>query len=389
MIHQNSQGGQTRNYTLYLIMDINQILTNIEPTVEIKSKTNYIPLISISGITLLSFGGLILLKSKTTASVNPTPNTSQIPQSDTKPTQVPKSIQHYLLTSQQLFTKALETADQNQKIDYVNKSIIAATDAIKEFPKDYRGYHQRGRIYQSLIDSKPELLAQVISDFSSAFKLNQNSAEVSRDLATVYAKKGDAQNTITYLSQTINLEPTKAQNFYDLAKIQQQAGYFSDALNTYKSLLTLVTDPAQKQQIETEKQSLENIISQNPNAPKQNLPSTIQDLKPNLDAPTIQATDILSDKGLIIAAPEIGQKIEIANQTDSNSLSGSSVLPAGQTTISISNSQINDNSQVYTTTVKGGKDKNLKITSKSNGTFTVGINSPSTENIEFKWWIIK
>ena len=374
-------------------MDINKILNTVgtQPVQVVSKKTNYIPLISISGITLLSFGSLILLKSKNTALVPQTlpPVGGQIPQSDTKPTQVPKSIQHYLLTSQQFFTKALETIDQNQKIDYVNKSITAASDAIKEFPNDYRGYHQRGRIYQSLIDSQPELLAQAISDFSTAFKLNQNSAEISRDLATVYAKKGDAQSTITYLSQTINLEPTKAQNFYDLAKIQQQAGYFSDALNTYKSLLTLVTDPAQKQQIETEKQSLENIISQNPNAPKQNLPSTIQDLKPNLDAPTIQATDILSDKGLIIAAPEIGQKIEIANQTDSNSLSGSSVLPAGQTTISISNSQINDNSQVYTTTVKGGKDKNLKITSKSNGTFTVGINSPSTENIEFKWWIIK
>jgi tetratricopeptide (TPR) repeat protein len=375
-------------------MDINQIITNLDNTtkpIEIKSKTNYIPLISISGITLLSFGGLILLKSKTTASTNITPNTSQIPQTDIKPTQVPKSIQHYLLTSQQFFTKALETADQNQKIDFVNKSIIAATDAIKEFPKDYRGYHQRGRIYQSLIDSKPELLAQVISDFSSAFKLNQNSAEISRDLATVYAKKGDAQSTITYLSQTINLEPTKAQNFYDLAKIQQQAGYFSDALTTYKSLLTLVTDPSQKTLIENEKIALEQIVAANPNASNNQNKTIISpiDDNPKIDSPTIQATDILSDKGLIIAAPETGQKIEVANQTDSNSLSGSSTLSAGQTNISISNSQINDTTQVYVTTIKGGKDKNLKITSKSNGTFTVGINSPSTEDITFKWWIIK
>lgn len=368
-------------------MDINQILTNIEPTVEIKPKTNYIPLISISGITLLSFGGLILLKSKTTASINTTPNTSQIPQSDTKPTQVPKSIQHYLLTSQQFFTKALETIDQTQKIDYVNKSIIAATDAIKEFPTDYRGYHQRGRIYQSLIDSKPELLDQAISDFSKAFKLNQNSAEISRDLATVYAKKGDAQNTITYLSQTINLEPTKAQNFYDLAKIQQQAGYFSDALNTYKSLLTLVNDPAQKSLIENEKNALEKIVATNPQNQNTKSIQPLPEVTPTIDAPTIQAS--LADKGLIIAAPEIGQKIEVANQTDSNSLSGSSTLPANQTSTSINNSQINENTQVYVTVISGGKGKNLKITSKSNGIFTVGIDSPATENIEFKWWIIK
>jgi len=372
-------------------MDINQIINQIEPVVETKSKTNYIPLISISGITLLSFGGLILLKSKTTASLPNQPIGEQIPQNDPKPTQVPKSIQHYLLTSQQFFTKALETTDQNAKIDYVNKSIIASTDAIKEFPKDYRGYHQRGRIYQSLIDSKPELLSQAISDFSFAFKLNQNSAEVSRDLATLYAKKGDAQNTITYLSQTINLEPTKAQNFYDLAKIQQQAGYFSDALTTYKSLLTLVTDPSQKTLIENEKNALEQIVAQNPQSPNTQNTLKISPIQenPKIDSPTIQATDILSDKGLIIAAPEIGQKIEVANQTDSNSLSGSSTLPSGGTNISINNSQINETTQIYVTAINGGKDKNLKITSKSNGTFTVGINSPSSENIDFKWWIIK
>ena len=374
-------------------MDINKILNTVgtQPVQVVSKKTNYIPLISISGITLLSFGSLILLKSKNTALVPQTlpPVGGQIPQSDTKPTQVPKSIQHYLLTSQQFFTKALETIDQNQKIDYVNKSITAASDAIKEFPNDYRGYHQRGRIYQSLIDSQPELLAQAISDFSTAFKLNQNSAEISRDLATVYAKKGDAQSTITYLSQTINLEPTKAQNFYDLAKIQQQAGYFSDALNTYKSLLTLVTDPSQKSLIENEKNALEKIVATNPQTQNTKNIQPLPEVTPTIDAPTIQATDILSDKGLIIAAPETGQKIEVVNQTDSNSLSGSSILSAGQTNISINNSQINETTQIYIATIKGGKDKNLKITSKSNGIFTVGTDSPSTENIEFKWWIIR
>ena len=192
-------------------MDINQIITKIEDK-PIKPKTNYLPLISISGISLLSFGGIVLLKSKTTASApNLTP--TQPSQSNPKPTQVPKSIQHYLLASQQYFSKAIEEKDEKTKIEMVNLSILAASDAVKEFPQDFRGYHQRGRIYQSLLDSQPQLIDQVISDFASAYKLNQNSAEISRELATVYAKKGDAQNTIAYLVKTVSIEPTKAQNF--------------------------------------------------------------------------------------------------------------------------------------------------------------------------------
>ena len=120
-------------------------------------KSNIFPLLSISGLTLLSFGGLILLKSKT-QSTNSIPNTQyQIPNTDLKPTQVPKSIQHYLLTSQQLFSQALElqkntpTSSSQPTLDLINKSILAATDAIKEFPQDYRGYQQRGQIYQSLL----------------------------------------------------------------------------------------------------------------------------------------------------------------------------------------------------------------------------------------------
>ena len=169
-----------------------------------------------------------------------------------EPTQVPKSIQHYLLTSQQLFSSALQMQSTialpkptgeggpSEILDLINKSILAATDAIKEFPNDYRGYQQRGKIYQALIESKPDLINQSISDFTTAFKLNPSSAQVSRSLASLYAKKGDASNTIAYLNKTVSLEPTKAQNFYDLAKIQQQAGLISQALNTYNQLLPLI-----------------------------------------------------------------------------------------------------------------------------------------------------
>ncbi|MDD4135993.1 MAG: hypothetical protein PHN66_02910 [Candidatus Shapirobacteria bacterium] len=348
------------------------------------------PLLSISGLTLLSFGGLVLLKGNSSKTNNPS-TVNDLPSTiSPSPTQVPKSIQHYLLTSQQYFSQAVsqQSSDNSASIESLNNSILAATEAIKEFPEDYRGYQQRGNIYQALIGSKPELIDQSISDFASAFKLNSNSAEITRSLASLYAKKGDANKTIAYLNQTVALEPTKAQNFYDLAKIQQQAGLLSQALDTYTKLATLVTDPNQKIQVESEKAALEKLVAQNPSAAGPSTPnnsSTINDLPSNIESPTIQA---MGEGGLIIAAPEEDKSISVTNQTESNSLSGSSLLPSNQKEITIQNDNISSTSQVYVTITKGGKNQNLQVISKSEKSFIVGLDSPISEDIEFKWWII-
>jgi tetratricopeptide (TPR) repeat protein len=359
-----------------------------EPIIK-TNKSPVFPLLSISGLTILSLSGLILLKGKTQdVATNIPDNPSQPIDTRLTPTQVPKSIQHYLLTSQQFFSQAIQSQqDQTSTVELLNKSILAATDAIKAFPQDYRGYQQRGKIYQALTDSKPELLNQSISDLANAQKLNKNSAEITHTLASLYAKKGDAQNTIFYLNQTVALEPTKAQNFYDLAKIQQQAGLLHQALETYNRLIPLVTDSTQKIQVESEKSALEKLISQNPNPPStiQNLQPTIEKLPSNLDSPTIQAS---TNGGLIVAAPDEGNKIQVQNLTDSNSLSGNSILSANQKELIISNTQINSTSQVYITATKGGKNQNIQVLGKSEKSFTIGLDSPISEDIEFKWWII-
>jgi len=359
------------------------------------SKPIIIPLISISGITLISFGGLILLKNKSSSLITPVIN--PLPNESITPTQTPKSIQHYLLTSQQYFSQALALQSQqtpeNQTamINLLNQSIIAATDSIKEFPNDYRGYYQRSRIYQSLADSKPELINQAISDLASAEKLNPNSAEITRDLATMYAKKGDAAQTLAYLTQTVILEPTKAQNFYDLARLQQQTGLIPQALQTYNSLLPLITDLSQKAQVENEKLALEKLVSQN-NLPVRSLgeggsPTVVPTITFDNNPPTIQANSN-TETGLIIAAPETSKNINVNNLTDTNALAGQTILPANTKEINISNKNLGPSSQVYISTVKGGKHHTLQVLSKSNTSFTVGLDSPISEPIEFKWWII-
>ena len=352
-----------------------------------------VPLLSISGLTLISFGSLILFKGKENVSSPYILNTN--PQSlAPSPTQVPKSIQHYLLTSQQLFTQAVSAQTSNSptqtSIDLLNQSILAATQAIKEFPNDYRGYDQRGRIYQSLTDSNPALLTNAISDLSLASKLNPESADITHTLANLFAKKGDVVNTLAYLNLTVSLDPTKAQNFYDLARLQTQAGYISQALTTYDSLLTIVTDPAQKQQVIAEKTSLEKLLSQSPNSTNQS-PATL--VSPKLptgsaggDGPLLQAN--ADQSGPIIAAPAASQDISVSNLTATNSLAGTGVLPTNTSSVTLHNSQLTPTSQVYLTITKGGKNQFLQVLSKSGDSFTVGLDSPISEDIEFKWWIV-
>lgn len=370
-------------------------------------RPNLIPLFSISGLTILSIGGLILLKSKdiSSAPIN-NPSGRSTDEVDNVPTQVPKSIQHYLLASQQFFTRALDAQSSctgsssgcPSVIDYLNQSITAASDAIKSSPSDYRGFEQRARIYQALLDSQPQLLDASIADYQQAQKLNSGSAQLTRQLASLYAKKGDLQNTLTYLSATVSLEPTKAQNFYDLAKIQQQAGLLPDALKTYNSLLPLISDISQKSQLEIEKKAIENIISQNNlctgdscGRPSSSLispkPSSEGGATPiKTEGNLLQAST--RTPGPIIAAPETTAEISLKNQTDSNSLSGTATLSSGQKQIIIPNSQLKSSSQVYLTILSGGKNQSLELLSKSTDSFTAGFLSPLSEDVTFKWWIV-
>jgi len=345
-------------------------------------KSPIIPILSISGLTFLSFGGLILFKDKTNQqTVLPPPVVS-----DPIPTQVPKSIQHYLLTSQQFFTQALEAQTRNDSssaLQSLNQSVALATQAITDFPTDSRAYEQRGHIYQSLIDSQPQLISNAISDLSHASRLNPNSAEITRNLATLYARQGDANNTLSYLSKTVDLEPTKAQNFYDLAKLQQQTGQLPQALDTYTRLLTIISDPTQKSTIEAEKSALEKLVSQSP-IPSTGSPSGYPSTTPS--EPILQAN--LPETGLIIAAPETATDIKVKDQTDSNSLSGTGTLLANTSSISITNTNLKSTSQVYLTVTKGGKNQNLQVLSKSTDSFVVGLDSPINEEIQFTWWIV-
>jgi len=357
-----------------------------------------LPLLSISGLTLISFGGLILLKSglpRRTLNQNQSSNPAIDYQS-------PEPAEGTPYPAGNSTTNNDTNLNQNQVVESLNQAILSATQAVKDYPQDHRGFYQRARIYQSLVDSQPQFIATAINDLLQALKLNSSSAQITRNLASLFAKRGDAQNTLAYLAQTIILEPTKAQNFYDLAKLQQQTGQLPQALKTYQQLLPLVTDPVQINTIKSEVASLENLTRQNTSAEgtlPQALRSSPQDEHrspspiipqpslPDQDSQLIEANS--NTTGLIIAAPESDQnQIKVNNLTNSNALSDTSILPTGQKQITLQNSNLTPNSQVYLSIVSGVKNQTLRLISKSKNSFTVGLDTPPSQDVKFKWWII-
>lgn len=375
------------NLTPSQIQTLQDLGITYEPISKPQQTTSkpYIALFSISGLALISLGGLILFKSQNDSQPPTFPSQPNVYPS---PTQVPKSIQHYLLASQQFFSQALDLQSQNSAdprlIELLNQSILSATQAIKEFPSDYRGYQQRAKIYQSVLASRPDLITNTLNDYQSAFKLNPNSAEIAKSIAQLYAQKGDSQSTLQYLSLVTALEPTKAQNFYDLAKIQQQTGQLSAAVSTYHQLLTILTDSSQKNQIQTEISSLQSLINQHPQT-QPNLPSPTPSPLIDNSEPLLQAS--LTSK-TIIAAPEIKTKTEVANLSESNSLSGSATIPANTKQITLTNSQLKPTSQIYLSLTSGGKNQNLQVLSKSDQSFVVGFDTPLNEDVIFNYWIV-
>ena len=316
----------------------------------------------------------------------------------TIPAKASSSVQQYLLSSQQYFSQALQSQSSggsNQEVvDFLNKSIDEASQAVANFPDDFRSWQQRGKIYQSLISQSEQLteqdssfLKQAISDLSKSYQLNNDSVEVNRSLASMYARVGDANNTIRFLTEAIRIEPTKAQNFYDLAKIQSQSGQVAGALETYKQLIWLVSDNEQKEILEKEKTALEKILAENPDLSVDTkigiIPSPTGELE--RDGPVIKAS---ADSGVVIAAYEDRAKMEVSGITESNSMSGTAKLASGQTEVEIENSNLSASAQVYVSAIKGGKNQVLRVKSKTDLSFKVGLDLAIGEDIEFKWWII-
>lgn len=366
--------------------------------IQMEKKNDKIWLIVGAGlITLSSFGLILGIKSKVKPSVaNQAENKQTNSMARISPSAV--SIQKYLLASQQYLSQAIQSqtnGDNQNMIGFLNKSIEEANQAVINHGSDYRAFAQRGRIYLSLISNKTEFndqdrnfLNQAIADLTRAYQLETNQVDVIRDLAQLYAKSGDASKTIYYLSEAIRVEPTKAQNFYDLAKIQSQRGDLKSALETYKQLIWLITDAQQRQIIEEEKRAIESILATNPDIGKNDKQIPVNNPTQTIpgDGQKIEASKLV---GVRIALPGESEEMEVTGITDSNSLSGIVKLTKGETDLMVTNQNLSENSQIYVTTISGGKNQTVRVKSKTDDSFKIGLDVPTDEDIEIRWWIVK
>ncbi|OGY15514.1 MAG: hypothetical protein A3H88_01630 [Candidatus Blackburnbacteria bacterium RIFCSPLOWO2_02_FULL_44_9] len=108
------------------------------------------------------------------------------------------------------------------------------------------------------------------------------------------------------------------------------------------------------------------------------------------------STDSLETKGsatlnkIVIASGESGETDNIDTSTQSNATAGKAILPAGETIVTIANTNVTDSTLVYVTPNSPTGNQVLYIKNKLAGeSFTVAVDNPLTQDVEFSWWVIE
>ncbi|MBI2590935.1 MAG: tail fiber domain-containing protein [Candidatus Blackburnbacteria bacterium] len=106
----------------------------------------------------------------------------------------------------------------------------------------------------------------------------------------------------------------------------------------------------------------------------------------------VDASGSATLRKLVIAAPQetATPSAQIANnEVISNSTAGQAVMPAGLTTLIISNPNVTNNTLIYVTPQSSTNNQTLYVLNKVAGSyFAVAIDHPTLYDIKFNWWII-
>ena len=340
------------------------------------------------------------------------------------PKQVPHSISHYLLTSQTLFSKAIElstatpgTADTPEEsgptpgversnhriVELVNEAINQATQAILHYPADPRGWAQRAKIYTSIEKYVEGSNKIALIDLQKAVELSPQNSAYLKDLSSLWLESGNLNQAIISLSLAARADPTNAQIWFDLARLQTKAGQLSQAKRTYQKVLPLLANQEQKQVVKKELGAIENLLAQvrdrpgfTPDRPGESRPTpgvsttpgVFEELELPNNPPKLEATNL---SGRVIIAEPKDEPIasKQSSQIESNALSGNALLPAGQTEMEIENSQLTAETQVYLSAIGDSQNQVLRVKSKGESSFIITIKNPLEHDLEFKWWLIK
>jgi len=319
-----------------------------------------------------------------------------------------KSVEKLLLSAQALLTQAIAISKENKNdqqmhtrnekiVTLINEAIRTTNQAIIQYPSDPRPWAQRAKIYQTIKQYLPEGEKVAIADWQRAIKLDPRNAEYCQNLAKLYLNKGEIKSALFYLQKAVEANPTNPNLLKELAEQQTKAGWLRQAKINYQRLLSLLTNEQQKEAIKKEIAHLEKLMAQ---AAADKTLSQQTSLEPPREItlpdspPLLEARDLAG--GLIIAAPEENKTEDLETKTETNALSGTAVLPAGETEIKICNDNLSPTSQVYLAPESDSENQVLMVKRKAPynpdtgkcSHFVVGIQKPLTKDLRFRWWII-
>ena len=332
----------------------------------------------------------------------------------------------YIYLSQSFFSDGAALSQNRQQSEEDKKVILTklqqAIDTISEgigkFPKRAELWAHRATIEWSIASAFPNALPNAISDMEQAAKLNPQNPDYTRALSDLYlaalranslaepdpaSQDANPENSrnlldraVYFLARTQEQKPNDPKILYNLAQLQTKAGLLKNARISFVKLLPLITDPTQKQQIESEKASVEKLLAQENASARQRISASTKENTDAIDAMTPSSPpsglELTPDqqtmsRELVVAAPgDTTSPYEDA--IGSSAFSGESVIPAGQISVTIESIRVSDAAPVYVTPTTT-TNATLTVTTKKAGShFIVAVDAPQPTDIPFTWWVL-
>jgi len=311
---------------------------------------------------------------------------------------------YYINTSQQFLVRAEEKSQNKNQTEEEKKEIIALiknaleviTEGINRYPQDDRLFAQRAKIYQGITSFAPQSIDAALTDLEQAHRLSPQNPNYPKMQSLLLVKKGDFTTAAYYAQIAYELAPTNPENLNFLGDIQAKAGQIEAAINSYQKLIALIPEnKPQHQDINQKISSLNNLLVQA--QPKSSLnptrhPSPIPSIKPPISTEFLPKGQALAEQTLIIAQPNEENTLKQEEEVNLNAASGEGIIKAGETTTTIKNRHLDEQTEVYLSPIGDIENRILFLQSKhvegEEKFFVVSLNKPASKDIKFNWWII-
>ena len=347
--------------------------------------------------------GLVLLPGKNRKTANKTIVSPEVNQAELTTNQSLDrgDLEKEILSSQALLAKAIElskekdTEQNEQIIELINEAIQTINQAIGQYPYEAKAWAQRGKIYQTIEFYMPESCQVAIASYQQAVKLDPNNSQYSKTLADIYLQKNQEEEALFYLQLAVEASPTDPNLLKQLASQQVKLGRFSEAKINYQRLLSLLINKDQRESVQKEINSLNQLIAQSSGSPVKTSITVPEEIILPDTPPLLEANNLA--QGPIIAAPEEIEETTQEESLETNAFSGKGLILQGGIEVKIFNNNLSPETQVYLTTEENIENQILMVKKKVPANpetgepayFIAGIQKPLEKDVPFRWWIIK